>query len=145
MVTKHDIITALNEIAPENIAEPWDNCGMQIDLGKQSFEKILVCLEITRDVIKEAKEKGVDLIVTHHPLYFKETKNIIKGTFPGDYTIDLIKSGISVYSAHTSFDKAKGGNNTELCEMLGLTDIEKMYEGVGGKRLCRLHGAYWRF
>lgn len=128
MVTKHEIIKALNKIAPESSAEPWDNCGMQLDLGKNAFEKIIVCLEITGDVIEEAKAKGADLIITHHPLYFRETKNIINGTFPGEYTIELIKSGISVYSAHTSFDKADGGNNTELCEMLGLTDIEKMYE-----------------
>lgn len=131
MIDRNDLLTALNNIAPESIQESWDNCGLQIDVGRQAYNKILVCLEITRDVINEAIEKGAEIIVTHHPLYFRETKNVLRGTIPGDYTIDLIKHDIAVYSSHTCFDKVNGGNNTELCRMLGLENVEKMYEGPG--------------
>ena len=105
MIDRNDLLTALNNIAPESIQESWDNCGLQIDVGRQAYNKILVCLEITRDVINEAIEKGAEIIVTHHPLYFRETKNVLRGTIPGDYTIDLIKHDIAkVISKYMKID-----------------------------------------
>ena len=75
MVDRKTVLEALERIAPVHIAESWDNCGMQIDLGFDEIGKILVCLEITRSVIEEAVNEKADLIVTHHPLYFHESKN----------------------------------------------------------------------
>ena len=62
MITIEMLKKKLNEIAPEAAAEAWDNCGMQIDLGKENAERILICLEITNAVIEEAKQKKVDFI-----------------------------------------------------------------------------------
>lgn len=131
MIKTVDLIEIINKIAPESIAESWDNCGMQINMGNDEVSKILVCLEITKAVIEEAKAEGADFILTHHPLYFREIKQIDDNNIIGNYTVDLIKSGISVYSAHTSFDKVEGGNNTTLCQMLEMVNVEKMYEGPG--------------
>ena len=46
MVDRKTVLEALERIAPVHIAESWDNCGMQIDLGFDEIGKILVCLEI---------------------------------------------------------------------------------------------------
>ncbi len=116
----------LNEIAPEILQESWDNCGMQIDMGREDTERILVCLEITADVVNEAIEENVDLIITHHPLLFHSIKKIDRNTVVGNYLIDLIFTGISVYSSHTSFDTADGGNNDDLAGRLGLLSISQM-------------------
>lgn len=121
----------LNEIAPLYLAEEWDNSGVQIDMGRPHIQKVLVCLEITRDVVTEAIEGDVDLIVTHHPLLFSEIKRIDRTTPVGEYLLELIFTGISVYSAHTSFDWAQGGNNDDLAGRLGLTKIEALKEENG--------------
>lgn len=131
MISIGELKEALNRIAPEETAEPWDNCGIQINTGKESFERILVCLEITKAVIKEAKERHADIIVTHHPLYFGSFKQIDNNKVMGNYTVELIKADISVYSSHTCFDKAAGGNNTNLCAILGLKNIEPLFTGEG--------------
>ena len=120
---KKDIfLEIINKIAPEIIAEEWDNCGMQIDLEKDEIKRVLITLEITDQVIEEAAFEKADMIITHHPLLFHPVKNIFAQNVNGSYIIKLIQNGISVYSAHTSFDSAVGGNNDYLAEQLGLTD-----------------------
>lgn len=131
MIQMKILLEALEQIAPLSLQEEWDNCGMQIDIGKQSAEKILVCLEITNAVLEEAKKLGVDMIITHHPLYFRPISGI-NPYFPvGKYTLELIQSGISVYSAHTCFDKVQGGNNTRLCALLGVLNPDPLFTGPG--------------
>jgi len=124
MMEIEQIIELIESIASPELSAEWDNCGLLINTGKIEIEKVMTALEITRDVIKEAKEKKADLIITHHPVIFDPLKKIDRSSIPGEYIVDLIKSGISVYCAHTNFDEAKGGNNDHLASLLNLKDGE---------------------
>jgi len=121
-----DLIAEIELIAPRELEEEWDNSGMQINMGCQDVEKVLVALEITKAVIAEATMKEIDFIITHHPLLFNKIDVVDNNTITGNYVIDLIKAGISVYAAHTTFDDAFGGNNEYLADMLGLTRIRRI-------------------
>jgi len=131
-MTMKEIEQVLDEIAPLRLAEDWDNSGVQIDAGRPHIQKVLVCLEITRDVVTEAIESDVDLIVTHHPLLFSGVKRIDRSTPVGEYLLELIFTGISVYSSHTSFDSAPGGNDDDLAERLDLMEVEELTGNSGG-------------
>lgn len=61
------IVEAIERVAPPELAEEWDNSGVQIGFGNQEIKKILFCLDITEDVITEAIEEGCQMIVSHHP------------------------------------------------------------------------------
>ena len=135
-MTMKQIEALLDEIAPLDVQEAWDNSGVQIDVGRPHIQKVLVCLEITRDVVSEAIENDVDLIVTHHPLLFHGVKKIDRSNPVGEYLLELIFTGISVYSSHTSFDIAQSGNNDDLAERLGLREIEAL-TGDSGDALGR--------
>lgn len=145
-ISKIQLLEAIEKIAPSHLAEAWDNCGIQIDLGKIKLDKILVTLEITTDVIREAKEVGADFIVSHHPLIFSPIKKIDHNNITGKHLVSLIQSGISVISAHTNFDKADDGNNHYLASLMDLENIrsfdegEDQYIGVYGdlKKECTL-------
>jgi dinuclear metal center YbgI/SA1388 family protein len=121
-----ELIAEIEVIAPRELEEEWDNCGMQINMGCQDVEKVLVALEITKGVIAEAMMKEIDFIITHHPLLFYRIDVVDNNTITGNYIIDLIKAEISVYSAHTTFDSAFGGNNEYLADVLGLTRIRRI-------------------
>ncbi|MHC1723635.1 MAG: Nif3-like dinuclear metal center hexameric protein [Aminipila sp.] len=127
-ISKLELMEALEKIAPLNLSESWDNCGMQINLEPKQINKILVALEITKKVIEEAERLSVDFVVTHHPLYFSSMKKIDNNVITGNYTVNLIQKGISVYSAHTNFDKAEFGNNFYLAELLNLKNIKNFEE-----------------
>lgn len=119
----YELWDKIEKFCPSTLAEEWDNSGYQISYDENDVTSVLVALEITFDVIAEAKTVGANVIVTHHPLYFGGTAYITPEYTIGKYTGELTSSGISVFSAHTSFDKLTGGNNDYFGELLGAKDI----------------------
>ncbi len=119
-----EIKKIIENIAPLEYGEDWDNTGVQIRTEKNKIEKILVAMEINQNVLEEAISLKADMIVTHHPLVFSKITTIDYSTVQGRYLIEAIKNDISVYSAHLTFDNAPGGNNFYLAELLGLKGVD---------------------
>jgi len=107
-------------MAPEELAEPWDNCGLVIASESMAAERVVVCLDVTRAVMEEAIAARAQLIISHHPLLFNPIKRI--GRDGGqDYIIrGLIRNDIALYSAHTNVDKTYGGLNDLLAGIVGV-------------------------
>ncbi len=120
MVTVKNVSDYIDTIAPYNSKCEWDNCGILIGDKDKEVKKIGFTLDLTSEVLKDATEKAVDLIITHHPIIFRPQKNFLKGNL----AYELAVSGISAISAHTCFDCANGGVNDVLCELLGITNTE---------------------
>lgn len=110
--------------APIIYKEKYDNVGLMIGNEKDKIKGILYSMDTTLEVIKEAKEKGANLIVSHHPLLFKKPSSITNESIQGQKIINLIKSGISVYAAHTNLDSVKDGMNDTIVEMFGFKDFD---------------------
>lgn len=125
-LTVRDIASVIEKIAPRELQETWDNSGFQIEFGDTSADRVLTCLELNMDILREAQALSCSMIVTHHPLIFSGIRKINSGDAEGDMIIELIKSGISVYSCHTPFDKAKGGNNDMLARAIGLVSLKNL-------------------
>ncbi|WP_252230189.1 Nif3-like dinuclear metal center hexameric protein [Clostridium sp. ZBS15] len=120
MVLVKDIANIIEEKAPKFLKEDFDNVGLMVGDENKEVKTVLLALDCTKKVIKEAIDNNVDLIITHHPLIFKKPKSIINGDLLGDKVIDLIKNDISLYSCHTNLDSAKDGINDALLELLDL-------------------------
>lgn len=124
MIEISKIIEILENFAPLELAQNWDNSGWQINLENNRAKKLLICLTLTPKILKQAIEKECDFIIAHHPLIFNEFKKIEYNTVTQKLIVDCIKNNIQVYSAHTNLDCAVGGVNDILCEKLGLIPIE---------------------
>ncbi len=109
-------------IAPPEYAAEWDNCGFQVNLHNET-DSVLLCLDVTRDIIEEAREKRCGLIISHHPLLFRGLKHVDSVSYHGGCIAALAACGISLYSAHTSADSAPGGLNVYMAGMLGLKNV----------------------
>lgn len=118
------IINHLEKLAPKRWAESWDNVGLLVGDPKQQIKRILVALDTTLNIIDEAVEKNVDMIVAHHPIIFKPLKSIRKDQVQGEILYKVIQNNISVYCAHTNLDTAVGGLNDLLAEKIGLEQVE---------------------
>lgn len=116
-----DIYDYIDLIAPFCTQEEWDNSGLLVGDENAEVSRILFALDITKDVILQAKNMGANLIVSHHPLIFKPVTNIIKGS----PLYEAVKNEINVISAHTNYDKAHYGINDVLCRAVGLNDFTK--------------------
>ncbi len=115
MVTPSQIFDLLNKEFPFEAQESWDNSGLLIYSGIES-DSVLVCLDVTADVVEKANETGAKIIVSHHPVIFSGLKEI----YSGDVVYSLIKNDISVISAHTNFDKYQFGTCYDIANRLGL-------------------------
>lgn len=130
MAQVKDVINLIEKFAPLETQAPWDNSGWQINLGKCNFSKIMTALTVTDNVVKQAKSKGCDLILSHHPLIFEPLKSIVPGPI-----VEAINSGIQIYSAHTNLDLAKGGTTDTLSEKCGFGICNNIYDFVTAKKL----------
>lgn len=122
MKTK-ELWNLIENVCPSELAEEWDNSGPQISFDDDEVAKVLVALEVTYDVIKEAISLGANCIVTHHPQFFDGNAWINPEYTVGAYTLELVKNRISVFSAHTSFDNMLGGNNDFFGELIGAKNV----------------------
>lgn len=134
----NDLVKAIEHIAPPALAYDWDNTGIQLRCS-DNINKVLITLDITPETAEEAKAKGCDLIISHHPLIFEPLKSLSIENAPQAVAMQLIRNGISVYSAHTSYDRAEGGIGDILARELGLQDIcTELNSGEGLMRTGRL-------
>lgn len=117
-----DILGIINKIAPQLLAESWDNVGVQVGDPTSEVTRILVALDPTPTVVDEAIAADCQLLVTHHPLIFKPQKSISTATPQGTIIHKAIRNGLSIISMHTNYDSAEGGLNDVLAERLGLSD-----------------------
>lgn len=115
------VYSALEKLAPLSLAEEWDNPGLLVDCA-QPVTGVLCALDITPPVVREAKQRGCNLIVAHHPVIFHPLKRITAQ----DAAFMLVQSNISAICMHTNLDAAEGGVNDVLASALGLTDVRVM-------------------
>ena len=138
-----EVCEYLDQLAPPELAEDWDNVGLLIGRRSSSVESVLTCLTLTPDVAAEALDGGCQMIVSHHPVLFRGAKRITDDSPEGKMLLQLIQSGIAVYSAHTRFDSAADGINQRLAQSLQLSDIQPIrpsdaIAGLGSGRFGQL-------
>ncbi len=114
-----EIINCLENRFPKYNAESWDNVGFMIGNKEREIQKIQISLDVTMKVIDNAVEKGVDLIISHHPFIFSPVKDINSDSLMGRKILKLIENKIAVYSLHTNLDATIAGLNDLVGKKLG--------------------------
>jgi len=122
------IIKLIQDFCPECLAEDWDNPGLQIGDTEDEVTGVYLTLDTNISAVQEAKMMGCNLIISHHPLYFRPIKCLDFSGAQGKITKELCLGGITVYAAHTNMDKADGGINTVLAKKAGLINPEILSE-----------------
>ena len=119
-----EVAETLERFAPLPLQESYDNAGLQIGLtAGENVSGVLLCLDVTEEVIAEAEQKGCNLIVSHHPLLFRPLRHLTMQTQVERCAIMAIQKGIAIYSAHTNLDNAQGGVNFMIAEKLALQNV----------------------
>lgn len=130
-----DILTALESFAPLSLQDDFDNAGLQIGSADDEVLGVLLCLDVTPEVIEEAVKEGCSVVVSHHPLLFKSLRRVSDETMVEKCVRLAVKNDVTVYSAHTNLDNAEGGVNFEIARRLDLQNVSFLspsHDGVGG-------------
>ncbi len=116
-----DIGFAINGIVPLKLAQSWDNVGLLIGNPQKNVKNIMLTIDVTKDVVTEAKKLKTDLIVAYHPIIWDGLKKVTADG-PTAAVYELIRSDIAVFSIHTALDTVVGGVNDGLAEIIGIRD-----------------------
>ena len=119
----------LEKRIPRSLSCAWDNDGLLCcPDSNREVRKILVTLDVTAEAVEFAIDGGFDCIISHHPFIFKGLSALTDEAPISAKAIKLINAGICVMSFHTRLDALDGGVNDTLCALLGLKDVEPIYE-----------------
>ncbi|MBN1554542.1 MAG: Nif3-like dinuclear metal center hexameric protein [Phycisphaerae bacterium] len=115
-----DLCNVLGEIAPLSLAADWDNVGLLIGDPRAAVRKMLLCIDLTREVLAEALRGRAQMIMAYHPVIFKNITRVTAEETP--IVHEAARNRIAVYSTHTALDAAAGGTNDVLADVLDLQD-----------------------
>lgn len=110
---------------PEHAAS-WDAVGLQVGDADDAVAAVLVSLDVTPAVVDEARDRGADLVVAHHPLLFRPLARLTPDTAAGATTLRAARAGVAVVAVHTNFDAATPGTTEPIVEALELTDVRPL-------------------
>lgn len=132
-----DICSILEEWAPIKLAYPNDTVGLVLGSKEWEITKVMICLTITDDIVTEALQKKVKLIISHHPLIYQPLYKIVHTNPYQKRIAQLIANEIACYTCHTNLDVAEKGLNYILAQKLGLSNITGLLP-VEHAKLCKL-------
>ena len=114
-----DVIAALDAAYPPHLAHDWDSVGLVCGDPDEAVESVIIAVDATAAVIDEVPERG--LLLAHHPLLLRGVDTVAADTAKGALIHRLIRTGRSLFTAHTNADAASPGVSDALAETLGLT------------------------
>jgi len=134
--TVEEVLEFVEELAPPDLAEDWDNPGVQVappDGLSREVDRVVVGLDVAH-VVDEARE--AELAITHHPMFLKPPRRITGRT----YTVlrRVLEADATFYAAHTNWDRAEGGVADSLARRLNLRVVDTACDELG--RVCEVRG-----
>lgn len=132
MLKVKDIAKAIEDFAPLSLKEDWDNPGLQVGEREMEVTGVLLCLDVTEEILKEAKKRDCNMIVSHHPLIFGGLKRLTGASPTERIVAGALKDDIAIYSAHTNLDSAFEGVSYEMAHMLGMKDCRPLEKSAIG-------------
>jgi len=124
--TVKDILDIIESIAPEKLAESWDNVGLMIGTPTAPVDKILLGLDPTTSLLDEAAQLGSNVVITHHPVIFHPLKSVQLEQPDGQFIDKAIRNNINIISCHTNLDSTSEGVSDALAELIGLVQTEPL-------------------
>ena len=119
-----EVISYLEGFAPLSFQESYDNSGLIVGNAETELTAALISLDVTEEVVEEAKNKGCNLIIAHHPIIFKGLKKLNGKNYVERTVIAAIKNDIAIYAIHTNLDNVTNGVNFKIAEKLGLSQVK---------------------
>jgi dinuclear metal center YbgI/SA1388 family protein len=136
-----NLLGTFESLWPLTGAEEWDRPGLTTGAASQSITKALLCVDVTLEVLSEAKLHGCELVISHHPLLLKGVNYLNEDQLKGELISFAVKNSIAIFSAHTNADIVVDGVSDVLAKELGLTNTTPLIstgDGIGHGRIGKL-------
>jgi dinuclear metal center YbgI/SA1388 family protein len=131
MPTVAELLSALDKIAPPELAYPDDPIGLQVGRKSDVFEKAVVSLDVSPAVVEYAVSLGAKAIVAHHAPIYHPMRSLAGDGFQAQVLRAAVRADMAILVAHTNWDAAPGGVNDTLASLLSLTEVAPFGNDVG--------------
>jgi dinuclear metal center YbgI/SA1388 family protein len=121
-LTLSKVLETMEKLAPARLAMEGDPIGLQTPCASR-ITKVLLALEVNSRVVDEAKRRGANLIICHHPVIYRKLEKLTGDDFAEHVVIAAIKKEVGIFVAHTNLDCAPEGVNDVLAHMLELQNV----------------------
>jgi dinuclear metal center YbgI/SA1388 family protein len=121
-----ELIPVFDSLWPQSGADEWDQVGLVSGSADQEIAKVLLCVDPTLNVLREAKLQSCQLVLSHHPLLLEGVHSVAEGELKGDIVSYAISNSIALFAAHTNADIVPGGVSDILAKQIGLADLRPL-------------------
>ncbi|MCR9142505.1 MAG: Nif3-like dinuclear metal center hexameric protein [bacterium] len=137
-----DVARWLETLAPAHLAEDYDNVGLLVGESSSPVSGILIALDITPEVLAEAVRLGANLVISHHPIWFRSRKSLRGDDFVSRQILFAIRNGLALYACHTNLDSIRDGVNRTIVDRLGLQNVEFLRPRKAGAKAAAGHSEH---
>jgi dinuclear metal center YbgI/SA1388 family protein len=130
-MTVGTLVKWLEERSPLRYQESYDNSGLLVGDAEARIEGVLCCLDVDELVLREALERGCNVVLSHHPIIFKGLKRITGSTEVERTVAFALRHHIALYAGHTNWDSIAGGVSFSLARRLGINQPKVMMPRAG--------------
>jgi dinuclear metal center YbgI/SA1388 family protein len=131
------VVRMLERLAPLRLAADWDNVGLLLEPPEpRPVQRVLLTIDLSEPVLKEAVQQRSDLIVAYHPPIFSQVKRLTRARAIDRALLGAIAAGIAVYSPHTALDAVSGGVNDWLADAFGSSQRSALEPAIGSGRVA---------
>ena len=116
------VVDVLETLYPLRYAESWDYPGLIVGDLSAPVRRIEFAADPTMEVVRQAIERGTDLLVCHHPLLFRSVHEVSGLGVHGDIVRRLSQAGCALWVGHTNADAAYRGTGMAAADLFGLVD-----------------------
>lgn len=127
-----EIATFLDELLKVRDFHDTAINGLQIESPVAAISKVAFAVDAGLSVVREAVERGAQLLVVHHGVFWGNSAPIT-GAFAKKVTL-CMTGGVSLYASHLPLDAhIPLGNAAQLAQYLGATDVTPCFAYRGQK------------
>ena len=120
------VVDVLETLYPLRYAEQWDEPGLIVGDLTQHVTRIAFAADPSNTIIDQAIAWGADLLITHHPLFFRSVHQVSGLGFRGNLVTKLNRAGCALWVGHTNADAAWRGVGQAAADYFGLVDQQPL-------------------
>lgn len=127
--TVGSVTGALEAAYPLDWAESWDRVGLVLGERGAAVSRVLLAVDPTVAVAREAVDRGAQLLVTHHPLLLRGASFLPADDGKGAVVTHLLRQGTALWCGHTNVDRSTRGTVGAWLELLDLQQPQPLLPG----------------
>ncbi len=117
------VVSLLHRRYDPRTADSWDRVGLVCGDPDEPVEQVMFAVDPVAVVAEEAIADGVQLLVTHHPLFLSGVHGVPADDPKGRIVHRLVRAGVGLLASHTNADNARPGVSDAIATALGLSDV----------------------